>query len=375
MSKGWDLLVIGAGPVGCVLAERAARLMGWRSLVVEKRGHVAGNCYDCYHETGLLIHQYGPHYFRTNDPQLTDYLSGFTEWVPGEYIVKSFTHGQYYPFPINLTTLEMFFKMSLTSESAERLLERQRVALSSPKNSEEFVLSRVGQRLYEAFYKGYTLKQWGMDPSELASTVCGRIPIRLTRDERYVDHAFQLMPKQGYTRMFANMIADPRIAVVLKTDFSSIRNRIRPRIATVYTGPIDEYFAHRYGRLEWRSLSFNFQYYARKFVQPCVQINYPNDFAYTRSIEIKHVTKQVHPHTIVAYERSTDRGVPCYPVPTERNVALYEKYSELARRETDAASVYFAGRLANYKYMDMDEAVATALSVFDTIVERWRARA
>ena len=229
--------------------------------------------------------------------------------------------------------------------------------------------------MYEAFYKGYTLKQWSMDPSELAPDVCGRIPIRLTRDERYVDHAFQLMPKHGYTRMFSNMIADQRIVVRLKTEFASIRNRIVPRIATVYTGPIDEYFAYRYGRLEWRSLSFDLLYYTQEFVQPCVQVNYPNDFSYIRSVEIKHVTKQAHPHTIVAYERSTDKGEPYYPVATERNVILYNKYLELAHRETDEERVYFAGRLANYKYMDMDEAIGTALSVFNTLVERWKAGA
>jgi len=201
-----DLLVCGAGPVGCVIAERAANLLGWRVLVVERRPHLAGNCHDSVHSSGVRIHNYGPHYFRTNDEKLLRYLSRFTDWVPGNYIVKSSVGGRLYPFPINLTTLEQFFGKKLDADSAERLLRDKRVPIENPRNSEEFVLSKVGRELYEGFYLNYTLKQWRRHPRELAPSVCGRVPIRLNRDERYVDHRYQVMPKDGFTALFSRML-------------------------------------------------------------------------------------------------------------------------------------------------------------------------
>lgn len=361
-----DLLIVGAGPVGCVIAERAASA-GMRSLIVEKRHHVAGNCYDRFHESGLMIHQYGPHYFRTNSKALLDYLSRFTEWIPGRYIVKSWSRGELFPFPINLSTLEQFFNRKLTSEDARALLDSVRSRIEKPANSEEFVLSRVGRELYEAFYLGYTLKQWERHPKDLAPSVCGRIPVRLNRDDRYVDHAYQVTPKHGFTRLFENMIRNERIHVMLQTDYRAIRDQVSPRVATVFCGPIDEYFDHRLGRLPWRSLNFDFRPYTKEFVQPCVQINYPNDFAYTRSVEIKHVTQQEHPHTVVSYEYSVAQGDPYYPVPAEENQKLFESYRELAVEETRRKNVFFAGRLAQYRYMNTDEAIESALATYAEI--------
>ena len=364
-----DLLIIGAGPVGCVVAERAASQCGWSSLIIEKRDHVAGNCYDRNHESGVMIHQYGPHYFRTDNQELLEYLSQFTGWIDGDYRVKSMVNGQLYPFPINLSTLERFFQKELTEEEGKALLKEKAHPIQSPKDSEEFVLSRVGQELYEAFYLNYTLKQWNKHPKELEASVCGRIPVRFTRDDRYVDQAFQVTPDKGFTAMFSKMIDHPLIEVRLNTDFADVRGKITPRLATLYCGPIDAYFGYSLGKLPWRSLEFDFQEKDEEYVQPCVQINYPNDFDYTRTVEIKHITKQKHPKTVISYEYPREEGDPYYPVPAPENRALYERYKALADEETAKNNVYFAGRLATYRYINTDQALEDALHTFQKILQ------
>jgi UDP-galactopyranose mutase len=362
-----DLLICGAGPVGCVLAERAARLLGWRVLIVDRRRHLAGNCYDSRHQNGVLIHNYGPHYFRTRDESLLKYLSRFTDWIPAHYEVKSLLRGELFPFPINLATLEKFFQRSLSAEEAERLLAERRQATTNPRNSEEYVLSRVGRELYEAFYLRYTLKQWDIHPRELDATVCGRIPVRLNRDNRYVDHRYQVMPARGFTAMFARMTQHRKIRILLDCPFQKVRRRIRPRKATVYTGPIDEYFDWQLGRLPYRSLQFEWVPYKTEYKQPCVQINYPNDSPYTRSVEIKHVTGQKHPETVVSYERPCSSGEPYYPVPKAENLTLYRRYQQLAEDETRRNRVWFCGRLAQYRYFNTDEVIGEALKCFEEI--------
>ncbi|MFT5725162.1 MAG: UDP-galactopyranose mutase, partial [Bacteroidia bacterium] len=222
MQNEYDLLIVGAGPVGCVVAEQAAKLKGWKCLIIDKRDHIAGNCYDRIHESGVLIHQYGPHYFRSNKKTLIDYLGQFTDWIPGNYEVRSSYNEELYPFPINLLTLGQFFKREFTAEEAEAYLEGIRIPNDNPANSEEFVLSRVGQELYEAFYLNYTLKQWEMHPTDLNKSVCGRIPLRFNKDIRYVDHEYQVTPKEGFTKMFGRMIENPLIDVQLETGFEDI---------------------------------------------------------------------------------------------------------------------------------------------------------
>ena len=362
-----DLLIVGAGPVGCVVAERTARLLGWKCLVIDKRNHHSGNCFDTTHPSGLQIHRYGPHYFRTNEKKIVDYLSEFTGWVPGNYIVKCSVNGELFPFPINLNTLRKFFKQDFTPESAKAFLEGKRKKIDVPKNSEEFVLSRVGRELYEAFYLGYTLKQWGKHPRELDPSVCGRIPIRFNEVETYVDHRYQILPAKGYSEMFGKMINQEGIEVRLGIDYEDLRGEIRPHKATLYTGPVDEYFGFKLGKLPWRSLDFQFTEYKREFFQECLQINYPNDHDYTRTVEIKHVTRQKHPHTVVSYEFPKSAGDPYYPVPAPENRSLYEKYRVLAEEETSKNRVYFAGRLAEYTYINTDEAIEKALAVFERI--------
>lgn len=371
MYTDFDLLIAGAGPVGCVIAERAATQLGWKVLMVEKRNHIAGNCFDRFHESGLMIHQYGPHYFRTNSDNLLEYLSQFTSWIPGNYIVRSSTDGELYPFPINLTTLSMFFGEEVTAENAQAKLDSVREMIDDPKNSEEFVLSRVGKEMYEKFYLGYTLKQWEKHPKDLDKSVCGRIPVRLNHDDRYVDHKHQLTPEFGFTKMFGNMIFRDNIQVMLNADFREVKQWAKPRIATIYSGPVDEYFDCKLGKLPWRSLEFDFKNIKQEYYQPCVQINYPNDHEYTRTVEIKHVTAQKHPETVVSFEYSRSEGDPYYPIPAKENHELYKKYKALADDECLNNNVFFAGRLANYLYMNTDEAIESALATFETLKSRY----
>lgn len=360
-----DLVVVGAGLSGCVLAERAAYKLGLNVLLLDRRNHIAGNCYDAYRNNGVLTHQYGPHYFRTNNPSLIDYLSNFTNWIAGNYIVKSSYQNQLFPFPINLDTLEQFFGVPLDGAIARKFLDDEKVEIENPANSEEFVLSRVGQQLYEAFYLNYTLKQWGKHPRELEPSVCGRIPVRFDRDHRYVDHRYQLMPAQGYTAMMQKMINHPNIHLLLNTDYRDINLSEIPYV--VYTGPIDEYFNYCYGQLPWRSLKFEYKDFEQEQVQPCVQINYPNEHAFTRTVEIKQVTGQKHPCTTIAYEYPCAEGDPYYPIPAAENRALYERYKALAEIETREKNVFFTGRLAEYAYLNMDEVIERALNVFEQI--------
>lgn len=366
--SSYDLLIVGAGPVGIVIAERAAALYNYNSLIVEKRDHIGGNCYDSIHSNGVLIHNYGPHYFRTEHKEVIEYLSEFTDWIDGEYIVKSQFNGKLYPFPINLQTLELFFGVSnLTKEKAIDLLKSKQIEFSRTSNSEEFVLSRLGRELYEAFYLNYTIKQWDKHPKDLDSSVCGRIPIKYNRDPYYVESSFKKMPKDGYTAMFQRMLKNERIHLKLSADYFQLKSEIVPKIATIYTGPIDRYFEYKYGKLEWRSLEFAFEAIRKEFEQECVQINYPNENEYTRSVEIKHITGQKHPETVVVKEYPKAIGEPYYPIPNRENNERYLKYKAEADHLKKEQAVHFIGRLAEYTYINTDEAVRRALSFVSNI--------
>jgi UDP-galactopyranose mutase len=368
----YDVIVVGAGPVGCVIADRAARETGWRCLVLEKRPHIAGNCHDFLDENGVLLHRYGPHCFRTWDKNLLDYVGRYTEWIPGNHRVQALHKGRLFPIPINLTTLELFFSKKLNEESARSLIEQKRHHIKEPKNSEELVLSRVGRELYEAFYRGYTKKQWGLDPAELAPSVCDRVPVRLNRDDRYVDERFQFMPKNGFTALFQKMLSHPRIDVCLNCDYLALKNHLKANVALVYTGPIDAYFDYCHGPLPYRSLDFEWIYSNKEFDQPCMAINYPSDYDYTRSVEIKHVTGQKHPKSVIALEYPRSTGEPFYPVPTEESFKLYELYRRLAEKESEEKRIYFCGRLATYSYLNIDAAIQNALKLHAAIKRRHR---
>lgn len=365
-----DIMIVGAGPVGCMVARLAAEdgLFVW---VVESRDHIGGNCYDSRHESGILIHHYGPHYFRTNNDALLTYLSRFTDWIPGNYIVKSMIDNVLYPFPINLDTLEIFFNRRFSEEEAKSFLELRREKIDNPENSEELALSWIGRELYDAFYYGYTLKQWGRHPRELSPSVIGRIPVRLNRDHRYVDHKHQVMPKNGYTSLFSRMLDHPNIHISLQTKYDEIHKQKSRHKILVYTGAVDEYYNYCLGRLPWRSLRFEFTKENKDYVQPCVQINYPNEYSYTRTVEIKHVTQDVSSSTIISYEYPTVEGQPFYPIPFHDAIALFQEYQKMSEVEKIESGVFFAGRLAEYRYLNMDHALERGEEVYKEIRTRY----
>lgn len=381
MSWSFDYLIVGAGFAGLTAAERLCTQFDKRCLVVEKRDHIGGNAYDRYDDHGVLVHTYGPHYFRTNSPRIKDYLSQFTEWHQVEYKILSHTQGRYWNFPINLNTFEQIIGRESTSEEMEKWLEEHRVPIENPTNSEEVIISQVGWELYEKFFKGYTLKQWKRHPKDLDASVCGRIPIRTNRDDRYLREEFQALPKAGYTRMFERMVdaCGDNLRVLLKTDY----REIMPHLDyghMIYTGPIDEYFDNCYGQLPYRSLRFESESFTpaellkresisgkKGFWQPAMQVNYPNEEDYTRIVEVKHATGQLCENSTIVREYPDDFGPgkeAYYPIPAPDAAALYQKYKEKADTEI---AVSFIGRLATYRYYNMDQVVGMALTEVDKL--------
>lgn len=362
----FDFLIVGAGFAGSVLAERLASRLGKSCLIVERRNHIGGNAYDRYDEAGVLLHNYGPHYFRTNSQRIIDYLSQFTEWREVEYKILSWTHGRFWQFPINLNTFEQLIGRPSTSEEMEARLAEWRIDIANPKNSEDVIVSQVGWKLYEMFFKNYTRKQWQRDAKDLDPSVCGRIPIRTNRDDRYLSEKFQALPNNGYTAMFHKMLKHPLIQVRLNTDYREVRTQVAFR-HLIFTGPIDEYFDYRFGRLPYRSLRFEPETLQQEFFQPVMQVNYPNEHEFTRIVEIKHATGQKLPLTTIVREYPQDFGPgrePYYPIPAPDARALYQKYAELGVAEKN---VSFVGRLATYRYYNMDQVVGMALAEFDRL--------
>lgn len=362
----YDYLIVGAGFSGAVLAERLASQCNKTCLVVDRRLHIGGNSHDCVNSDGVLIHSYGPHYFRTNSDRVIAYLSRFAEWNPFEYKILSKTHGKLWQFPINLNTFEQWLGRGSTSEEMQEVFDEMRYKIDSPSNSEEVILSQVGRRFYELFFMNYTRKQWGRDASRLDPSVCGRIPIRTNRDDRYFSDKFQALPGCGYTAMFQKMLAHPNITVKLGIDFRDIRKQVEFK-HLIFTGPVDEYFDHCFGPMPYRSLRFEHETLQQEFYQPVVQVNYPNDHDYTRIVEIKHATGQTIPVTTIVREYPQEHGAgrePYYPIPAPDSRALYQRYAELAAMEKN---VSFVGRLATYKYYNMDQVVAAALTEFDRL--------
>jgi UDP-galactopyranose mutase len=360
----FDYLVVGAGFAGSVIAERLARAADKKILLVDRRPHIGGNAYDHYNDDGLLVHKYGPHIFHTNSRDVFDYLSQFTEWRPYQHRVQAWVDGQLLPIPINLDTVNRMYGLNLTSFELDAFFERVAEKCDAIRTSEDVIVSKVGRELYNKFFRNYTRKQWGMDPSELDAQVTARIPVRTNRDDRYFTDTYQAMPRHGYTRMFENMLDHRNIKILLNTDYREIEDVI-PYREMIYTGPIDEFFDYRFGKLPYRSLQFTFETVDNEWAQPVAVINYPNDHAYTRVTEFKHVTGQIHPKTSLVYEYPTAEGDPYYPVPRPENMELYKQYQVLAE---ETPGVWFVGRLATYKYYNMDQVTAQALTVYKKIV-------
>lgn len=360
----FDYLVVGAGFAGAVMAERLASCSNKKVLVVESRHHIGGNTYDYYNNDGLLIHKYGPHIFHTNSKEVYDYLSQFTAWRPYEHRVLASVDGMLVPIPINLNTINQLYGLHLSSFEVDGFLASKAEKKDQIITSEDVVINKIGKELYEKFFKGYTRKQWGLDPSELDASVAARIPTRNNCDNRYFTDTFQSMPLHGYTRLFENMLSHPNIKVMLGTDYKEIE-RVIPYKKMIYTGPVDYFFDYCYGNLPYRSIEFRFETIETDRFQPTGTVNYPNEHPYTRVTEFKYLTGQQHPKTTVVFEYPQATGDPYYPVPRPENAALYKKYQLLAN---DLPNVYFTGRLATYKYYNMDQVIAQSLTLYKKIV-------
>ena len=367
----YDYLVVGAGFAGAVLAERLARADGAKVLVVDRRPHIGGNAFDETNSAGLLVHRYGPHIFHTNAPRVVEYLSRFTHWRPYEHRVLARVGELMLPVPINRTTVNTFFGLDLSESEVAAFLASKAEPVAEVRTSEDIVLSKVGRELYEALFRGYTLKQWGVPPSALDKAVAGRIPVRSNDDDRYFSDTFQQMSLHGYTRMFENMLDHDNITVMLGCEWQDIRDEVEFG-HLIFTGPVDEYFGHRLGKLPYRSLKFRHETVEREWFQPVGVVNYPSpDMPYTRITEYKHLTGQASRRTSLTYEYPSAEGDPYYPVPRPENAALYARYQALADAEPD---VTFVGRLATYRYYNMDQVVAQALTVHDRLAGRKAAR-
>ena len=360
----FDFLIVGAGFAGSVLAERLAADGNRSVLLVEKRNHIGGNAYDFYNDDGILVHKYGPHIFHTNSEEVFQYLSRFTAWRPYEHRVLASVDGKMLPIPINLTTVNELYGLSLTSSTLEEFFAARAEKPQQIRTSEDVIVARVGRDLYEKFFKGYTLKQWGMDPSELRATVTARIPVRTNTDDRYFNDTYQAMPLHGYTRMFDAMLDHPNIKVMLNTDYREVMDTI-PHDQVIYTGPIDAYFDYVYGALPYRSINFRFETLESCWYQERATINWPNEHAYTRVTEFKHLTGQKSDRTTLCFEYPTDEGDPYYPIPREESELLYKRYKALA---DEVPNVHFVGRLATYKYYNMDQVVAQALTTYNALM-------
>lgn len=360
----YDWLVVGAGFAGSVMAERLARDAGKRVLVIDRRDHIAGNAFDRADAAGILMHEYGPHIFHTNSQDVFDYLSGFTDWRPYEHRVLGQVGDQQVPIPINRTTLNALYGLSLASdEEAQRYYDEVAEPIDDIRTSEDVVVAQVGRHLYETFFRGYTRKQWGLDPSELDKSVTARVPARTDTDDRYFTDKFQAMPAEGYTAMFERLLDHPNITVLTGTEFADVGREGFEGV--VYTGPIDEFYDYRFGKLPYRSLRFDHQTLDCEQFQPVGTVNYPGeDVPWTRITEYKHLTGQEAPQTSITYEYSSATGDPFYPIPRAENQAIYKRYQTLALAEPD---VVFVGRLATYRYYNMDQVVGQALATYQRL--------
>lgn len=361
-----DILIVGAGFSGSVVAERLAS-HGLQVLLLDKRAHIGGNAWDTHDAHGVLIHPYGPHIFHTNGERIANYLSRFTEWRPYEHRVLAKVGEQLLPIPINIDTVNRLYGLQLDEHTIGDFYDSVREPREPVRNSEDVVVNAVGRDLYEKFFRGYTRKQWGLDPTQLAASVTARIPVRTNHDDRYFTDSFQCMPLHGYTRMFERMLDHPNIRIELGVDFFAVRERIEAR-HLVYTGPLDAFYDYCFGKLPYRSLYFEHEHLPdRAQYQQTGTINYPNDFAFTRITEFKYLTGQTHGGTSIVREYPQAEGEPYYPIPRPENEQLFKRYEELARREEH---VSFVGRLAQYRYYNMDQCVAAALKTAETLLAK-----
>jgi UDP-galactopyranose mutase len=361
----YDIVIVGAGLCGCVFAERFATQLHKRVLIIEKRNHIGGNCYDYYNADGILVHKYGPHWFHTNNDGVFEYLSLFTGWRMNDHIVKSSIDGKLYPFPVNIDTLRILYDVDLRTEAeVKEFYEKVRVKeIPFARNAEEAIITKIGWDLYNKFFKNYTIKQWNLHPTMLDASVTSRIPVRFDNDHRYFTDKHQAIPDRGYTKMFHNMISSENITVLLETDYKEIISRLVFDYM-IYTGSPDHFFDYKFGKLPYRSLRFEHETLPVEYFQPCQQVNYPNEHDFTRIVEWKHATGQKSNVTTITREYPVANDASnekLYPIPTLKNQGIFNKYKQAA---SQLSHVRFCGRLADYRYYNMDQVVGRALSIF-----------
>jgi UDP-galactopyranose mutase len=362
-----DIIIVGAGISGATLAERYAN-KGKKVLVLEKRDHIGGNCYDYFNEDGIQVSKYGAHLFHTNYEDVWAYVNRFSQWYFYEHKVLAKVDGMLVPIPVNIKTVNMLFNLEIKTEvEMQEWLRKNVVACENPQNGRDAALASVGPVLYEKMFKNYTKKQWDKFPEELDASVLKRIPVRTNFDDRYFSDKYQFLPLGGYTQMFEKILNHPNITVKLNTDFFSVRDALKNYEKLFYTGPIDQFFDFKFNvkdHLEYRSINFVHETLNQEYFQENSVINYPNEEGFTRIVEYKYITKQKHPKTTIVKEFTTDKGDPYYPVPNPKNQSIFNEY----KKEADKLqNIYFVGRLANYKYFNMDQAFKNALDLFDQL--------
>jgi UDP-galactopyranose mutase len=361
-------LIVGAGFTGCTLAERIATQLDDRVLLVDRRPHVGGNAFDSEDEHGILVHRYGPHIFHTNSRKVWGYLSNFTNWRPYEHKVLGMIDGRYIPLPFNLNSLRATCSAPVARRLGDKLVTLYGAGGKVPilkllENPDEEI-NHLAKHIYDKVFYNYTVKQWDLTPEQLDHSVTARVPIRLNYDDRYFDDIYQAMPSPSYNEMFSRMLDHPNIEVSVDTDFRDIPSTEFMR--TIFTGPIDEYFGYAFGELPYRSLRFEFENIDQLYYQPVATVNYPNAEVFTRITEQKYITGQAHARTTIVREypqpHAPGKNDPYYPIPCEQNRSRYELYFKEANKMRN--SVSFVGRLADYRYYNMDQAVARALKTF-----------
>jgi UDP-galactopyranose mutase len=365
IKKPYDVIIVGAGISGCVIAERFASQKGKNVLVIDKRNHVGGNCYD-YYDKGILVSKYGAHIFHTKYDDVWEYVNRFSKWFDYEHRVLSFVDNKLVPIPVNIKTVNTLLGLNIKSEpEMNAWLEKNTIKNSNPKNGEEAALACVGKYLYEKMFKNYTKKQWDLYPHELDASVLNRIPVRNNHHDRYNSDKYEALPSDGYAKLFESMLSNKKIDVLLNTDYSKIKSKLPAKALLFFSGPIDEYFSNlNYDKLPYRAVRFSFEKHNVEYYQSNSVINYPNDYEYTRIVEYKHFHKINCPYTVISKEYTCWDAEPCYPVPNPKNSAIYEKYYQKGSKLVNKG-VFFIGRLGNYKYINMDQAFKDALDLFN----------
>ncbi|MGB9980282.1 UDP-galactopyranose mutase [Methanobacterium sp.] len=376
----FDYVVIGAGFAGSVIAERIANTLNKKVLIIEKRNHIGGNCFDYYDKNGILVHKYGPHIFHTQMKHVWNYISQFTEWYTYTHYVLGYIDNKYVPIPFNLNTLEQLLPKEKADYLKEKLIqnfsENVKIPILELRKTDDKDLQVLADFIYQKVFLNYTRKQWGMEPEELDSSVTARVPVYISRDNRYFQDKYQGMPKNGYTNLFERMLSNKNIEIMLETDFKDIikinydkkkiyfnKNEFKGKL--IYTGEIDAFFEYKFGKLPYRSLKFNFETKNKDYFQEVGTINYPNDYKFTRITEFKHLTGQKNVKTTIIKEYpqkyNKDKDIPYYPIPQRENLELYEKYRKEAE---NYKNVFFVGRLAEYQYYNMDIVIDKSLQIF-----------